>query len=492
LSISDASEQGGSAAEAVRFANCISADQGIAAQNLQMSILESGPPATNPFTKPRSFQRVVCKSKKPFVLKGFECVKGCGATSCGRPCWDYHSTVLCPFKKLTRPRAGIFGPSFSNELHWCVVAAGGVPEIVSFPSEGPSGVSLLMFILAESSWSGWLGKHKVRTDKHPLGVSDVPFSKHIVRADNKLGHQMVDAVSSHLQAGGHFLILHPARSFLWRFHDLVQLQHRVGVVLSSVSVHHNDGVTVWHLLHNISGASTFLPCTVFSPFPVYLWDLPPSFFKSLSLMVSASLGSLAKLQLPVGHQDQRSWVLDALRHSTKGLSKPGVALFAAEAVMSLIATMCPGNEIAHLQGLLNIIDFRGSDVRLDSGVILEGSRQPTPYPAICWDWAVVQSYGWQQHQHINVLELLAFFNYLRSVAIISKSHSQRILHVLDSRVCSCVLSKGRSSSKLLNRLLRRILGVSLAADLYVLPLWTVSAWNFSDAGSRTYSPEGIT
>jgi hypothetical protein len=264
------------------------------------------------------------------------------------------------------------------------------------------------------------------------------------------------------------------------------------VVFSSVAVHHNDGTTVWHILHNITGAATFLPDSVSSPFSKFSWGLPPSFFKSLSLMVSASLGSLAKLQLPLGHQNQRSWVLDALRHSTKGLSKPGVALFAAEAVMSLIATMCPGKEIEHLESLLSAFDFRGSDVRLDSGVILEGSRQPTPYPAICWEWAVVQSYGWQQHQHINVLELLAFFNYLRSVAVISKSHSQRILHVLDSRVCSCVLSKGRSSSKLLNRLLRRILGVSLAADLYVLPLWTVSAWNCSDAGSRTYSPEGIT
>ncbi len=87
---------------------------------------------------------------------------------------------------------------------------------------------------------------------------------------------------------------------------------------------------------------------------------------------------------------------------------------------------------------------------------------------------------------MHVLELLAFFNYFRSLAAFSDQHGQRLLHVLDSRVCSCVLSKGRSSSKLLNPVLRRIFGVSLAADLYVLPLWTISDWNFADAGSRTF------
>jgi hypothetical protein len=275
-------------------------------------------------------------------------------------------------------------------------------------------------------------------------------------------------------------------------HDFTKLQSRTGVVRSVFKVSYVDGESSWHVLHNIPGLANFLPATLVSSFSKVSWLLPPPFFKSLSLMVSASLGSLAKLQLPLGLQDQRSWVLDALRHSTKGLSKPGVAIFAAEAVMNLINTMHPGREAEHLKDLLSIVDFRGSDVRLDTGVVLEGSRQPTPYPAMCWDWTVVQSYAWQQHQHINVLELLAFFNYIRSMAGFSSSHSQRFLHVLDSRVCSCVLSKGRSSSKLLNRLLRRILGVSLAADLYVLPLWTVSAWNFSDAGSRTFSPAGVT
>ena len=68
------------------------------------------------------------------------------------------------------------------------------------------------------------------------------------------------------------------------------------------------------------------------------------------------------------------------------------------------------------------------------------------------------------------------------------NHSCRILHVLDSRVVSCVLAKGRSSSCKLNRVLRRVSALMLASDVYVFPLWTVSGWNFADFGTRALCP----
>ena len=119
---------------------------------------------------------------------------------------------------------------------------------------------------------------------------------------------------------------------------------------------------------------------------------------------------------------------------------------------------------------------------------LEGGKQVIPYPAMAWEWRCTQTYAWRAKQHINVLELVAFFNYLRSIPRGAENHCLRILHVLDSRVVSCVVPKGRSSSTKLNRTLRRIGTLLLAADVYVLPLWTISSWNFSDHGSRAVGP----
>ena len=70
--------------------------------------------------------------------------------------------------------------------------------------------------------------------------------------------------------------------------------------------------------------------------------------------------------------------------------------------------MRPGKELAHPRGLLDFVDFKGSEVRLESVTILEGARQPVPYPAVAWKWTCVQSYAWGQTQHINVLTLWPF------------------------------------------------------------------------------------
>ena len=50
---------------------------------------------------------------------------------------------------------------------------------------------------------------------------------------------------------------------------------------------------------------------------------------------------------------------------------------------------------------------------LASGVIVNGSRQIAPYPALAWAWSCVQSYKWTALQHINVLKLTTLQNFLR-------------------------------------------------------------------------------
>lgn len=64
----------------------------------------------------------------------------------------------------------------------------------------------------------------------------------------------------------------------------------------------------------------------------------------------------------------------------------------------------------------------------------------------------------------------------------------RMIHIVDSMVVAAVITKGRSSSKILIRTLRRMCAVVIVADLYILPLWTLSGWNFADTGSRMFRP----
>ena len=88
-------------------------------------------------------------------------------------------------------------------------------------------------------------------------------------------------------------------------------------------------------------------------------------------------------------------------------------------------------------------------------------------------------------------ELIAVSNYFRAWLCDGGNRSIRTLHVVDSRVVSCVIAKGGSSSIMLNRVLRRLAGLTLAADTYIVPVWTISAWNFSDDGSRAVArPNG--
>ena len=145
-----------------------------------------------------------------------------------------------------------------------------------------------------------------------------------------------------------------------------------------------------------------------------------------------------------------------------------------------------------MKELVNLVDFRGSDGRLLDGSVCEGSRQTVPYPAVVWDWKCVQSYAWATDQHINVLELVAFLNYYKCMSAFKYNHNLRFFQVLDSRVVSCVVSKGRSSSKVLNMILRRLAALLISIDAYALPLWTISAWNFADAGSRVLAPSTFT
>ena len=125
-------------------------------------------------------------------------------------------------------------------------------------------------------------------------------------------------------------------------------------------------------------------------------------------------------------------------------------------------------------------------MHVETGQVYVNTRLCVPYPSPVWAWRSVLSFPWRHRGHINQLEFGAFLVYIRFLANQGLFQGHRLVHVFDSRVVACLVAKGRSSARRMNRLCRRIAAVLLAGDLYVVPLWTVSGWNFSDAGSRVW------
>eukprot|EP00438_Fugacium_kawagutii_P000873 Skav218505 [mRNA] locus=scaffold1564:7454:12902:+ [translate_table: standard] len=116
-------------------------------------------------------------------------------------------------------------------------------------------------------------------------------------------------------------------------------------------------------------------------------------------------------------------------------------------------------------------EFRGSDVRLDLQVAYKPDAVVrTTINPHRWVWKVAQSYPWLQSEHINVLELRAILRSLEWRARTCTFHSARFMHLSDSQICISVLTKGRSSSRRINRLLRKIHSLCLALNAYPLSI----------------------
>ena len=136
---------------------------------------------------------------------------------------------------------------------------------------------------------------------------------------------------------------------------------------------------------------------------------------------------------------------------------------------------------------LRRMEFRGSDVRLDVGLFYRPDAAPrTSIDPSRWSWTVAHSYPFKTAEHINILELRAILHTLEWRARTSTFHSCRFLHLSDSQVCLAVLTKGRSSSRKVNRLLRRVSALCLALNVYPLWAWIESRLNPADEPSRRF------
>jgi hypothetical protein len=106
------------------------------------------------------------------------------------------------------------------------------------------------------------------------------------------------------------------------------------------------------------------------------------------------------------------------------------------------------------------------------------------------DWVVIMSGQWRynnENTHINHLELSAVLLGIRWLCslICTRGRGRRVVMLVDNAVTKYVVTKGRCSSILLLKLLRRICTICVSMDVRLKLVYIPSAMNPADAASRT-------
>eukprot|EP00438_Fugacium_kawagutii_P022919 Skav229978 [mRNA] locus=scaffold372:377191:382604:+ [translate_table: standard] len=132
-------------------------------------------------------------------------------------------------------------------------------------------------------------------------------------------------------------------------------------------------------------------------------------------------------------------------------------------------------------------EYRGSDVRLDVGTLYRPNCcARATVNAHRWLWHEIHHYRFEREEHINVLELRAYLHTLEWRLRNAGFGDARALHLCDSQVVIAVCTKGRSSSRQLNRLLQKLGAMTIAGGVYPILAWIESHLNPADGPSRYY------
>lgn len=98
-------------------------------------------------------------------------------------------------------------------------------------------------------------------------------------------------------------------------------------------------------------------------------------------------------------------------------------------------------------------------------------------------WSTTHKCRFGHKQHINILEMKMLKAELKDLVTLDTT-PQRAVVLVDSRVVVGAFSKGRSSSRQLNRILRSMLGWMVAGQKSLHLVWVQSCANPSDFPSR--------
>ncbi len=172
-----------------------------------------------------------------------------------------------------------------------------------------------------------------------------------------------------------------------------------------------------------------------------------------------------------------SWdeVVEELEQQSGEIPQPSLSLIAQN------------QEVSMVRRLMEMVGYRGSDVHVDTLAFYRPDRLPrTSIDARKWHWKIVKGWRWRHPDHINVLEMEALYQSLRWRLRGGRLFNPRFLHLVDSQVVLGVVAKGRSSSKKLNRVVKRINLLLLGCHSYLLLGWVRSELNPADEPSRWF------
>jgi len=98
------------------------------------------------------------------------------------------------------------------------------------------------------------------------------------------------------------------------------------------------------------------------------------------------------------------------------------------------------------------------------------------------NWKPVNVWSFRKRSHINLLEEASL---LRLCQKLARHHSAlRVVAMLDSNVCRCATAKGRSSSRGLSQVLRKVSAICFAAGLYLCVPFCPTRLNVADDPTR--------
>ena len=338
------------------------------------------------------------------------------------------------------------------------------------------------------------GPRALRDEQHVMGFPWLRGDEAVyVRHSNRMALRSIKRCEEVHDQGGAFTLEHPYMSWMWFMKPAMTLASRQGVRMAVFSqccfggragkwtALLTNSSDIFQALHRPKCAHS---ATRGSGLDRRRMEMESEYPEKLALALAEAASFHMRMDLRVNRamEAHRAAEIEKDLGKYHRIQDQDVRKAMVTRILAMEKTMVAGREGEHLQHLMRQGHYRGADIRLT--VEVNESQQLVPYPAYRWVWRDVLSFRWQQEGHINVLEAQSLFAHMRRMAREPDFQHCRVLTVVDSQVLYYAIGKGRSPATRLNRILRRLMALQLAADVTVLPIWTISAWNWADRPSR--------